>query len=361
MRDIVCLAPDPWQGVPTRTQQLMSRMKGAEVLYFEPPEPRGGKEHKKPGRKMRPGVTVYTLPPIWDVSERQAFRFHRNQRRVADYVLDILNKRNIREPVLWCATPQGVHLLDFLPYRGLVYDCGRYWTGFPPAWESDLAIQADLIFAASEGLKDRLSPCSDNIAVVENGCNFPMFARSDIETPEEAMAAGRPLLGYAGTLWADLDYGPVFTCAAAHPDWWFMLLGRQEDSPGLRRLQTMDHVILADRHPLIEVPDYVGQWDVCMDLRREGSASDVCPGRVFEYLAAGKPVVRHSFPGQLEDFSAGIAYQSDELHGFVAACERAMQEDSPWLRKRRRDAGEHAAWERRSELVRKLMEANMLL
>ena len=31
MRDIVCLAPDPWQGVPTRTQQLMSRMKGAEA------------------------------------------------------------------------------------------------------------------------------------------------------------------------------------------------------------------------------------------------------------------------------------------------------------------------------------------
>ena len=82
---------------------------------------------------------------------------------------------------------------------------------------------------------------------------------------------------------------------------------------------------------------------------------------MFEYLAAGKPVVRHSFPGQLEDFSAGLAYQSDELHGFVAACEQAMRENSPWLQKRRRDVGEHAAWDRRSELVQKLMEANMLL
>ena len=38
-----------------------------------------------------------------------------------------------------------------------------------------------------------------------------------------------------------------------------------------------------------------------------------------------------------------------------------MQENSPWLQKRRRDLGEHAAWDRRSELVRKLMEGNMLL
>lgn len=361
MRTIVCLAPDPWQSIPTRTQQLMSRMKGAEVLYFEPPEPRGGKEHKKPGRKTRPGVTVYTLPPVANVTQRQSFRFRRSQRRVADYVQEVLRQRNVREPVLWCATPAAVHLLDYVPYQGLVYDCGRYWTGLPLTWESDLALQADLVFVASEGLKDRLSPCSDNIAVVENGCNFPMFTREDIEAPEETLAAGRPLLGYAGTLWADLDYGPIFTAAAAHPDWWFMLLGRQEDSPGLRRLKAMDHVILTDRRPLIEVPDYVRQWDVCMDLRRAGSASDVCSGRVFEYLAAGKPVARHSFPGQLEDFSAGIAYQSDELHGFVAACERAMGEDSPWLQKRRRDLGEHAAWERRSELVRKIMEGNMLL
>lgn len=268
MRELVCLAPDPWQSVPTRTQQLMSRMQGAEVLYFEPPEPRGGKEHKKPGRKTRPGVTVYTLPPVPTMDERKKLRFQHGRRRAAEFILEILRKRGVREPTIWCATPAAVHLLDFLPYRGLVYDCGRYWTGFPPAWESDLAIQADLVFAASEGLKDRLTPCSNNIAVVENGCNFPMFARTDIEAPEETLAAGRPLLGYAGTLWADLDYGPVFTAAAAHPDWWFMLVGRQEDSPGLRRLKTMERVILADRHPLIEVPDYIHQWDVCMDLRR---------------------------------------------------------------------------------------------
>lgn len=360
MSAIVCLSAAPWQSIPTRTQQLMTRLKGAQIFFFEPPGERGSQEYKKPGRKVRPGVTVYTLPPVWDVTPRQRLRFRHNQRKVADFIQGVLRRQGEREPLLWCGTPEGVHLLDFLPYKGLVYDCDRYWTQFPIDWESDLAISADVVFAASGGLSDRLAPCSGNIAVVPNGCNYPMFTRSDIEVPQTLRDAGKPLLGYAGTLWADLDYDPLFTCAAAHPDWWFLLLGRQEDSPGLRRLRGMERVILADRCPLIEVPDYVYQCDVCLDLRRTGVSSDVCSSRVFEYLAAGKPVVRHSFPGQMEDFP-GLGYQSDDFHGFAAACEQALREDSPWLQSRRREAGEAAAWDNRAAEVQKILEANMLL
>lgn len=359
MSVIVCLAPAPWQSTPTRTQQFLSRLKGAEVLYFEPPGARG--EHRRPGRKVRPGVTAYTLPALWKTGQRQDFRFRRNVRRVADYIQDVLRRQDQRDPLLWCATPWAAHLLDYLPFKGLIYDCDRYWTDFPLDWESDLALSADVVFAASAGLADRLSPCCQNIAVIPNGCNYPMFAREDIEVPAPLGDLIGPLLGYAGTLWADLDYDPVFTCAAAHPDWNFLFLGRQEDSPGLRRLRGMEQVVLVDRCPLIQVPDYVRQCDVCLDLRRgAGAASDVLPGRVFEYLAAGKPVARHSFPGQVEDLP-GLIYQSDDLHGFAAACERAMREESVWRRQRRREAGEQASWENRAREIQRILESASLL
>ena len=360
MSVIVCLAPAPWQSTPTRTQQLMTRLKGAEVLYFEPPGQRG--EHRRPGRKVRPGVTAYTLPALWKTGSHPGLLFRLNQRRVADYIQSILRKTGERDPLFWCATPWGVNLLDYLPYKGLVYDCDRYWTGFPLDWESDLALSADVVLAASAGLADRLSPCCQNIAVIPNGCNYPMFARDDIEVPPALNDLIGPLLGYAGTLWADLDYSPIFTCLAAHPDWNFLFLGRQEDSPGLRKLRAMEQVILADRCPLIQVPDYIRQCDVGLDLRREtGVASDVLPGRVFEYLAAGKPVVRHSFPGQLEDLPSGLGYQSDDLHGFVAACEQAIREESAWRRNRCREAGEQASWENRALEVQRILESSMLL
>ena len=60
----------------------------------------------------------------------------------------------------------------------MVYDCDRDWFDLPPRWESDLALAADVVFAASPGLADHLSPCNDNIALLPNGVNFPMFTRT---------------------------------------------------------------------------------------------------------------------------------------------------------------------------------------
>ena len=36
MRQIVCLATSPWYPIPTRKQQVMSRIPDAEILYFDP-------------------------------------------------------------------------------------------------------------------------------------------------------------------------------------------------------------------------------------------------------------------------------------------------------------------------------------
>ena len=37
MKQIVCLATSPWYPIPTRKQQVMSRIPDAEILYFDPP------------------------------------------------------------------------------------------------------------------------------------------------------------------------------------------------------------------------------------------------------------------------------------------------------------------------------------
>ena len=66
MRQILCLSADPWRTIPTRTQQLMTRMRDAQVLLFEPP----GKYSRQPGRRVRPGLTVCALPPVLEAEER---------------------------------------------------------------------------------------------------------------------------------------------------------------------------------------------------------------------------------------------------------------------------------------------------
>lgn len=173
---------------------------------LSPPPPEAG----APGTAAAgygPALTVYTLPPVLQVDERHGFLFSRGVNKLARFITAKMDRHRFREPILWSTCPDQVHLLDSLPFRGLVYDCDRYWSGFPLEWESDLALSADVIFAASQGLIDHLSPCNDNIALLPNGVNFPMFARQEVELPGDPGVHPQAHSGLGG--YRPAGFGPV--------------------------------------------------------------------------------------------------------------------------------------------------------
>ena len=357
MNQYLCLASEPWQGIPTRTQQLLTRLRGAQVLYFEPPAPWGSGAHRRPGRRVRPGLVVYTLPPLLEVDERHAYLFRRGQNRLLRFVERTMERHRFQEPVLWCTCPSQVHLADGLPHRALVYDCDREWSGFPLRWESDLALAADLIFAASPGLADRLSPCSDNIALLPNGANFAMFSRPELEDPAELRGVKAPVLGYAGTIWRDLDLEPLRRAAQAHPDCAFVLVGRAENNPQLGALKALNNVALLGERAPAELPDYLGRFDVCLNLlRRAREDSDVLSPRIYEYLSTGKPIVSMVAGDQIEPFP-DVIYTAHTPQEFSRLCGQALSEAGDWARSRRRRYGADSAWSRRAEDAARILES----
>ena len=270
MKQVVCLSTEPWSPTPGRTQHLITRLKDAQVLYFCPGGGLLDQRWRQPGRKVRPNVTVYTMPPALPVDERHDRLFRLSRQRQIRFLADKLARHRFRRPLLWTTSPVHIHALDALEYDGLVYDCDQVWDELPDRWEGSLAGAADVVFAASPGLADRLSPCSGNIALLPNGVNYPLFAA--------AGSAGRrgeldhlpgPLLGWAGTIHADLDLTPILYAAQARPAWTFLLLGRREENPLLRRLSRLSNVMLAGPCPLVEVPDYLGRCQVLLDLLRD--------------------------------------------------------------------------------------------
>ena len=353
MKQIVCLSNSPWQKVPTRTQQLMIRLKEAQVLFFEPPGE--GRGHKEPGRRMRPGLTVYTLPPVLAVEERHHYLFRRNQHRLSRFIEQAMDRHRFRDPVLWCTSPEQVHLLDYLACRGVVYDCDRDWSRLPDRWESDLALAADVIFAASPGLADHLSPCNDNIALLPNGVNFPMFTRTPADCPPELRGLTGPVLGYVGTIWPDLDLSPALRAARAMPDASFLFLGRRRDNPAADALERLPHVrFLGARRP-VEVPDYLARFDVCLDfLRLDNLKNDILSPRLYEYLATGLPIVTLLPPDQVEPFP-DVVYTAHTDEEFARLCRRALEETGSWARERRREHARQAAWSVRAGQVIRIL------
>ena len=362
MKQILCLANEPWSSrLPGRTQQIVSRLRDCQVLYFSPAQSPRDKSFRKKGRQVRPNVAAYTLPPIlFPISERHRQLFQMAWNKIGRFIQEEAARKRFREPLLWTTTPRHIHLVDRLEYGALVYDCDRVWDGLPGHWEGSLAQAADVVFAASPLLCDRLSPCSANIALLPNGINLPLFdPRARHPDPMPGVAA--PIFGWAGAIREGLDLSPVLYAAQARPDWGFLLLGAvDKKNPFLRQLDKLSNVFLTGPRPAAEVPDWLFRCHALIDLPRTDQPFDeVVSPRLFEYLATGKPVVSMLWPDQVEQF-ADVVYGAHKLEEFVTLCAHALEE-APGLARRRLDRAAQAAWPRRvGEVERILTTAGLL-
>ncbi len=354
MKQYICLASEPWSAVPTRTQHLMTRLRDVKILYFEPPAT-GGNAHKKPGRQLRPGLTVYALPPVHKFEMEHSALFSRSRKRLAKFIERKAAEHRFRDPVLWCTSPEQAHLPELLSCRTVVYDCDRDWPRLPLEWESDLALTAEVIFAASPGLAHHLSPCNSNIALLPNGVNYPMFSRENLETPDSLRGLNVPLLGWAGTIYRDLDLTPLLQAARDLPKCAFLLVGRVEDHPLVPTLKAMPNVAFTGQVPLPELPDYLSQFDVCLDfLRQRNIGSDIVPARIYEYFSTGKPIVSMLYEDQVELF-ADVIYGAHTNAEFSQLCSHALAETGDWAKCRRREYGAGAAWSERAKEVARIL------
>ncbi len=362
MKYIICLAHEPWLDVPTRTQQLLTRMKNVRILFFEPAGGKKDRSWKAAGRQVRPNITVYTLPPVSTMDERMGIFFRSGQDRQAKFIARKVDKHRARQALLWVTSPVYVHLLDRLSYDTLVYDCDRDWSEYPDHWESTLTRAAVVVFAASSALREVLLADNPNVATLPNGVHHSLFSQRTPSADQLLPEVRGPLFCWAGTIHADLDLSPLLHAAAEQPDWTFLLLGPVDKANRfLGRVRRMSNILLPGSCPLMEVPDYLYRSHVCIDLLRLHTPNaGVIPNRLYEYMSTGKPIVSMLRPEQVEPFP-DVVYAAHDPEEFVRMCQQALDEDYNWVSGRRRGYGAGAAWSARAEQVAQILELGGLL
>ena len=128
MRQIVCLATSPWYPIPTRKQQVMSRIPDAEILYFDPSAtiiaPLRDKhakplmtKYKEPPVHPQENITVYSLPPVLPFFYKKRFINRINQKKIAKFIREKMKEHVFENPVLWVYSPVTVDLVDLVPHR----------------------------------------------------------------------------------------------------------------------------------------------------------------------------------------------------------------------------------------------------
>jgi len=376
--DILCLSTSAYFTFPTRKHHVMQRLKNHRVLFVDPAvtwlaplrdksaRPSLNAWREPPKRdQAHPHIEVIAQPPVLPFYNKYRAVNRRNQKRLAKYLQRRMDDAGMQNPLLWVYTPTAVDLLDDLPHGGVVYDCIDRHSGYPglispavvDAMDEELARRADAVFTTADGLCERLSPLNTHTALIPNGVNYVLFANAPMQPLNE-----KPTLGFSGPIQHCIDTGLVAYAARKRPDWHFRFLSKPLPGVDITPLVGLPNVEITGLRPYHEMPAALSGLDVCLNLFSSGDlARDVSPLKFYEYLAVGKPIVSTPQPVQVQQY-ADVIEIADGPEAFVAACERALADQDPARRDKRRAYAEACSWEARvAEMEEKLKEWKVMM
>ena len=354
MKQILCFANEPWGSSPGRTQQLLSRIPDAEILYLNP----AGRSGPVPEKRMPGGlrIRVETLPVALP-EEEGSLRFSWTLRRLCRFVEQVSSR--FRSPLLWTTCPTQVHLLDRFDYSGLVYDCDRHWDLLPQLWEDSLAAAADLVITASPELKEQLQPCNSNVVLLRNGVDYAMYYHAR-EHPNPMPPLNGPVFAWAGTVSPALDLSPLLYTARSRPRWNFILFGHVGQNRALSALRQLRNVHFSGPLPPEETAAWLCHCDVLLDFLREDAFAAVMSSQMYGYFSTGRPIVAMQWPDQIEEYP-DVVYAAHSREEFLTLCHHALDEVPGFASGRRFIYGEQADWIHRADAVARMLSSGLLL
>lgn len=367
--NIICIALYGWNTLWSRVQPLMSLLAdhGNNVLFVEPitslptrvlvPEYREVQTGLTTRvTQVQPGLHVLTPPMLLPFASRSELVCKLNQTVLRRILLRWQSKLNLHDPILWTYSPYTVHLFGKLGEKLTVYDCTDERTANPLVGrehigrlETALIRRADLVFVTAKGLLERKSPLNPNTFLAPNGVHFQYFARAwstTLEVPADAEGLPHPIIGFVGAIAYWIDLNLIEFVAEAKLDWTIVMIGPVRAGVDVAGLSTMPNVHFLGKKDWRRLPNYLQIFDVCISpFKLDDPITETAnPLKVYEYLAAGKPVVSVDMP-EIRGLDS-VLYIASSYEDFVRQLELALQENDPGAAHARIEVGRQYDWER---------------
>jgi len=409
-KDIVCVSSLDWDAMWTSKQQIMHRLAQANrVLYVEEPvtmlAPLKVPSRWRRWRAVAPrlqridaGLWILTPPPMLPFGNVRQGINRTNQAIIARYLKWALRRlRFDAEYVLWTYLPTSVGLLGRLGAAAgdpegsaagrtgsrrarartggrhpslVVYHCVDEHSAFPgfvapdvvKSYDDELTRRADLVITTSENLRSSRLPLNPNTHTVLNAADIEIFNQAldpDLPLPADLASIPAPRLGVVGLHDSRLDIDALECLAGGEEPWQIILVGpikpAQVDEARLRR---HPNIHLLGAKPRSELPAYLKGFALALVPYRSNELTrNIFPLKLFEYLAAGLPVVAGGLPELLRfEGIIGLAGGPGDYPGLVRL---ALSEDGPEKRAARVTLAAENTWDHRAEEISRLVEETL--
>lgn len=320
-----------WDVMKQRPQRMLETMAamGHQVYFVDLTEP---------ASRAADGVAI--VPTLGDTPHREVILYIHGP-RAARYI------ERFERPIV---------LYDVLDDPAIYQsgDRGRSQRRNSQAHHERLLRDAAIVMASGRVLADRVRPVRPDVVLVRNGVDVDRF-RVPRPRPPDLPGNARPIVGYHGAIAAWFDFDLVAAVAAGMPDVEFVLVGPadRDVEKRLHELLRAGNVHWLGMRPADEIAGYVAAfdagaiWFIVDDLTHA-----VDPLKLYEYLAAGVPVVATPIAACVEHPLVATAADPDAMIAALRAA-LAAKGTPAFDEAAARHAGE-ARWEHR---VRPLIDA----
>jgi len=363
-----------WDSMPHNSKHLMreAARRGYTVLYVDPIGLRRPKAQRKDlqkiGRRLRRARRPLVLREegIWSLSPvalpLQASRAGdaANRWLVGQQVAWAVRSLHLSRVVLWTYIPQLYDLGGRIFSLASVYYRTDDYPAMPGvdaaslrAWESKAVREVDLCIGAAERyLQDPFAAAHDTL-FIPNAVDVSHYAvaRSRTAILDHVQ---RPRLLMMGTLESWLDFELLAGVMRANSEWSLVLAGQAKVS--LSMLTELENVTYLGQLDYGELPAVVHACDVgLIPFRVSKVTLGANPGKLFQYLAAGLPVVTTPFLN-VAPFEGHVRAAPPDVKAFSAAIAEVTRRDSPERRSRRSQLAAKHSWSARFDEIEVRLE-----
>jgi len=271
----------------------------------------------------------------------------------------------ITSPILWICRPEMGLSIGQMGEQFSIYhivDEYRGYTGVTgdererlAAQEAEVLGKVDLSIAASPELVETKRGPGRDIMLLENGVSSREYesARENNFAPEDMESIPRPRLGYSGLIGKRLNLDLMSEVAEKREDWSIVFIGKVDSRECLAKISHLESLpnvyFLGEKRPA-DVARYITALDAgllpyAVNLETE----HISPIKMYEYWAAGKPVIGTSIPSTRRNRSAiGIA---DTANDFINKIDQSLSSFDQSDRRRLIALASDNSWQSRVDRV----------